>query len=117
MSFSDLWGPLNSPTEPSDSPSAFLPIAIATLFVVEAVVILEFWFWCTTSSDLFAKFGIPIVLLFPGLVSFGTIKRVRRVVRDGDLSPSLGGRIEYALSTILFTTYVAILLLTTVAFR
>ena len=117
MSFNDLWGPLNSPSELSDSSSAYLPLAFVSLLLAEAAVIVEFWFGHATSSDLFAKFGIPIVLLFPGLVSFGTIKRVRRVVRDGDLSPSLGGRIEYALSTILFTTYVAILLLTTVAFR
>lgn len=117
MSFSDLWGPLNSPTEPSDSPSAFLPIAIATLFVVEAVVILEFWFWRTTSSDLFAKFGIPIVLLFPGVISFGTIRRIRRLARDGDVGPSLAGRIEYAIGAILFSTYMAMFLLTTVFFH
>lgn len=121
--------PQNAPTETLDnSTEAYDPtfaglaklwffIDLCYLILVEARVISGLWFGHRSPPDTFAKYSVPIFVLFPGLMALAALLAVRRLSRKGQIQPTAAGRIAQIISGLVFTAYLAIYELARFAFR
>jgi hypothetical protein len=122
MPYNKLWDRLNPPGEPSGfsfewGAKVFLVIDFVFLCLVEADVIRGLWFRHEPSSDTFAKFEIPIFVLFPFLLALAARMTIRRLSTVGEVHRSVTARIQYGISFMPFMAYMAMLQLAKIAFR
>jgi hypothetical protein len=122
MPYNKLWDPLNPPNGSSNfsfewGAKIILFIGFGFLCLVETWVIHGLWFRDGVSSDTFAKFEIPIFVLFPFLLALAARMTVRKLSKVGEVQPSVSARVQYVISFMPFMAYMAMLQLAKIAFR
>lgn len=122
MTQADSADPLEIPKGTSDpsygwGANAFLVFGFIFLCLVEARVIRGLWFREGVSFDTFAKFEIPIFVLFPSLLALAARMTVWKLSKVGEVQRSVTARVQYVVSFMPFMAYMAMLQLAKIAFR
>lgn len=94
----------------------FFVAAALIMFFVEAIAIHELWFKPNPSLSYTKRSIIPLYVFLPCFLGFALRVGIARFSKVGQISLPAAANLELSLSSLLVITYIAILLLTEIAF-
>lgn len=91
--------------------------AVLCMCVAEAFTIHGVWFRSQPSTHGHHGFDLPFLVWIPALAAFILLAGIRRMVRNQQLSPSLGSSLSSGIGLLLLIAYLLMTRLAQIAFR